>query len=200
MTDDRPLRFLGGSRREALGGGLELRVLSAWELLQAQREGCELAGQEQEKGLCVNAAIVSKALRRGESPAFADGKSVLSRMSAEQIEELMERYIRLCEKDDLPQQEQALDALEEKAFERLKWKVLRTMHVLPSHPSAREMTTGDYLYCAMQLMLDEKEYLDALCPECRAQAEKKRCPCCGAEETGQNPQFDEARFEELKNG
>ena len=36
--------------------------------------------------------------------------------------------------------------------------------VLPSEMRARRMTDREYLYCAAQLLLDEQEKLEAMCP------------------------------------
>ena len=53
-------------------------------------------------------------------------------------------------------------------------------------------------------MLDEEEELDRLCPRCREEAEKARCPACGAEMDrmtgGINDTFDLERFEKLRRG
>ena len=43
------------------------------------------------------------------------------------------------------------------------------------------MTRRDYLWCALNLLLDEEERLDRLCPGCRAEAESGRCPVCGTQ-------------------
>ena len=42
------------------------------------------------------------------------------------------------------------------------------------------MKDRDYLWCALNLMLDREELLEQLCPECRQRAEETRCPVCGA--------------------
>ena len=42
------------------------------------------------------------------------------------------------------------------------------------------MKARDFLWCAVNLLLDREEELDRLCPACRAQAEEARCLCCGA--------------------
>lgn len=64
------------------------------------------------------------------------------------------------------------------------------------------MTGQDYLWCAVNLLLDEEEALAALCPTCRAQAETAGCPVCGAvadsQERAENAAFDRARFELLR--
>lgn len=66
------------------------------------------------------------------------------------------------------------------------------------------MTDRDYLWCAVHLLLDEEEAASRLCPTCRAEAEKDRCPVCGREKgsvvQGENPAFDWGRFERMKEG
>ena len=86
-------------------------------------------------------------------------------------------------------------------MERIRWKVLRAFSVLPSEKRAREMTEGDYLQCALHLLLDREERTEKLCPDCRRRQEASRCPVCGRETAGElaeNPKFDRERFEELK--
>lgn len=66
------------------------------------------------------------------------------------------------------------------------------------------MRRRDYLWCAVNLLLDEEEQLEALCPSCRAEAERMCCPVCGRE-TGtavreENPAFDWDRFLALRGG
>ena len=66
------------------------------------------------------------------------------------------------------------------------------------------MTHRDYLWCALNLMLDDEEALEALCPACRAEAQEARCPVCGAltggDWAGVNQSFDEERFQRLRRG
>lgn len=64
------------------------------------------------------------------------------------------------------------------------------------------MTDRDYLWCALNLVLDDEEDLDRMCPTCRAEAERDRCPVCGGltEQWGSNKNFDMARYEALKEG
>lgn len=66
------------------------------------------------------------------------------------------------------------------------------------------MGRRDYLWCALNLLLDEEEAAARLCPSCRAEAERPRCPVCG-KETGEllaeeNPAFDMERFLQLREG
>lgn len=66
------------------------------------------------------------------------------------------------------------------------------------------MREEDYLWCAVNLLLDEEEVARQLCPQCREAAKRARCPVCGRK-TGEmvqeeNPTFDWARFQALKEG
>lgn len=66
------------------------------------------------------------------------------------------------------------------------------------------MKARDYLWCALNLMLDREEVLEQLCPSCRQKAEEVCCPVCGqptgATVGGQNASFDQERFERLMRG
>lgn len=196
------LRFLGGRKKAALGS-LELRLISAEEMLQAHNEACGLAeGREEAMGLCLNACILARAAEKDGKAVFRDGRDVLRSVHAERLEHWMQRYLQLCREEGLSGGEAHWDqmkrSLRQDRSERAKWKVLRCFGILPSEDRARKMTEGDYLYCVMQMELDEEEYLDGLCPACRERAESNRCFCCGELMPEINPAFDEERFEELK--
>ena len=98
----------------------------------------------------------------------------------------------------------AKKSLQHAPDERLYWRVLKAFGALPSQPWAKELTEEELLWCALQLELDQEEWLQELCPACRAEAERRRCPACGVplEEgsAGVNQHFDQARFEALKRG
>lgn len=82
--------------------------------------------------------------------------------------------------------------------------MLRHFHALPTEDRVRRLTDGDYLYCALNLLLDQEEQLDRLCPQCRSEAEDGRCPSCGSlwngSGAGRNAAFDEERYEALRRG
>ena len=77
--------LLGGRRRTKAGNGMELRLLSALELLEAGREAEGLARREEEKALCANACLLARALERDGKPVFPDGEAVLKGLSAGEI-------------------------------------------------------------------------------------------------------------------
>ena len=64
------------------------------------------------------------------------------------------------------------------------------------------MREEDYLWCAVNLLLDEEEVARQLCPQCREAAEGSRCPV-GGRETGVvvregNPTFGGGRLDWVK--
>lgn len=96
------LSVLARRDRMELGGGMELRLLSALEVLQARREAEELSRQEGEPALCANACLLARALERSETrqPVFASGQEVLSGMTVEEIAALAGRWDAFCRRND----------------------------------------------------------------------------------------------------
>ena len=80
--------------RIALDNGMDLRLLSALEVMQARREAEELAGGDRERALCSNACLLARALEQSESrtPVFADGRGVLAALTVEEIAALARRW------------------------------------------------------------------------------------------------------------
>ena len=80
--------------RISLDNGMDLRLLSALEVLQARREAAELAQWEGERALCSIACLLARALERtGEgTPVFASGREVLSGLTVEEIGALAGRW------------------------------------------------------------------------------------------------------------
>ena len=72
--------ILAGRDRISLNNGMDLRLLSALEVLQARREAAELAGEERERALCSNACLLARALEHseGRTPVFSGGAEVLA--------------------------------------------------------------------------------------------------------------------------
>ena len=78
------------SRRDrlTLEDGTQLRLLSALEVLEAKREGEELAQSEGERALCANACLLARALEENGKPLFSSGRAVLEHLSAREVANL----------------------------------------------------------------------------------------------------------------
>ena len=94
--------ILARKDRVALDNGMELRLLSALEVLQARREAAELASGDRERALCSNACLLARALERSEdrTPVFADGRAVLAGLTVEEIAALAGRWAQLRRDQD----------------------------------------------------------------------------------------------------
>lgn len=82
------LRLTAGTFRRDAGDGMQLKLLSALEVLQARREGAELTAEDRERALCVNACLLARALLRRGKPVCASGREVLDRFTVSQIQRL----------------------------------------------------------------------------------------------------------------
>lgn len=80
--------------RMALGNGMTLRLLSAFEVMEARREAQELTRQEKEMALCSNACLLARALEKEENRClvFHSGEEVLIGLTVEEIEALSARW------------------------------------------------------------------------------------------------------------
>ncbi|MCI8421939.1 MAG: hypothetical protein HFF50_00185 [Lawsonibacter sp.] len=80
--------------RVSLDNGMDLRLLSALEILQARREAEELVGEDRERALCSNACLLARALEytQGHGPVFSDGRAVLAALTVEEISALASRW------------------------------------------------------------------------------------------------------------
>lgn len=94
--------ILAGRDRISLENGMELRLLSALEVLQARREAAELAGEQWERALCSNACLLARALEKAEdhSPVFAGGREVLAGLTVEEIAALAGQWNRFRKTSD----------------------------------------------------------------------------------------------------
>ena len=85
--------FWVGADRVKVDGG-ELRLLSAWEVLEARREGDALARDGRERALCRNACLVARALERNGKAVFENGQAALDRLRVEEIARLADEWAR----------------------------------------------------------------------------------------------------------
>lgn len=83
--------FWVGADRVKVDGG-ELRLLSAWEVLDARREGDALAGEGGGRTLCRNACLIARALERKGRPVFSDGRAALDGLRVEDISRLADAW------------------------------------------------------------------------------------------------------------
>ena len=70
----------------------ELRLLSAWEVLDARREGDGLARDGRERALCRNACLIARALERKGRPVFENGQAALNALRVEDIARLADAW------------------------------------------------------------------------------------------------------------
>lgn len=77
--------ILAGRDRMALDNGMNLRLLSALEVLQARREADGLCRSSSERALCSNACLLARALEEDGKPVFSSGREVLSALRVEEI-------------------------------------------------------------------------------------------------------------------
>lgn len=204
------LKVAAPEARLPLEGGRALRQLTETEEMQARREAMALAVNEMDLPLCANACLVARALVCDGERVYADGRAVLDALTSEEIETLAHRWAEARREDGVglglgeTRLEELKASFAARPRQRLKWRVLKAFGALPTEERVRQMTEEDYLWCAVQLLLDEEEAEMALCPACREKMEQERCPVCGRE-TGavrreENAGFDWARYERLKKG
>ena len=79
-------------RSMKLEDGLELRLLSAMEVLEVRREAEELGRGDREQALCSNACLLARALERKGQPVYEDGWAVLNALTAGEIAALAGRW------------------------------------------------------------------------------------------------------------
>ena len=107
--------LLAGARRLRLENGLELRLLSALEVLQARREAEALSreGDGRERALCSNACVVARALEKGGRPVYQSGQAVLEDLTVEGITALARRWAAFGREENpsLTEGEERVDAL-----------------------------------------------------------------------------------------
>ena len=167
------LRAAGmGEKLDKLPKGIDTEMLKV-----VYDDGVDLSGGEKQT------MALARALYKDGQRAYSDGEAVMQAASADKIERWMQAYAALCREDNPACSEEnarlAVQALEQEDYERLKWRVLKRFGVLPSEMRARRMTDREYLYCAAQLLLDEQEKLEAMCPACREKTKRRLCPACG---------------------
>ena len=100
--------------------GLTLRVLSAWEALEARREGRAMEETGREAALCANACLLARALERKNEPVFSDGEAVLRALTVAEIAGLARQWAEFSrEAGPSPRDLEAVDSLKKAWSTRL---------------------------------------------------------------------------------
>lgn len=94
MTDRGLSALLAGRDYETLplGDGTELRLLTAFEILEVGREAAAMVEREREKALCSNACLLARAIVKDGLPVFENGTEVLEKLRVEEIADLSRRW------------------------------------------------------------------------------------------------------------
>ena len=71
---------------------MTLRLLTAFEVLEARREAEVLARGDQERALCSNACLLARALVRFGRPMYKSGGDVLKALTPGEIERLAKQW------------------------------------------------------------------------------------------------------------
>ena len=100
--------------------GLTLRVLSAWEALEARREGRAMEETGREAALCANACLLARALEQKGEPVFSDGEAVLRALTVAEIAGLARQWAEFSrEAGPSPRDLEAVDSLKKAWSTRL---------------------------------------------------------------------------------
>ena len=95
--------ILAGRDRMALDNGMNLRLLSALEVLQARREADGLCRSSSERALRSNACLLARALETQEGkPVFSSGEAVLSGLRVEEISALARTWSQFNREENPP--------------------------------------------------------------------------------------------------
>lgn len=78
--------------RFGLENGMELRLVSAWEVMGIRQEASEIASREEDLPLCLNACLIARALESEGVSLFESGAKVLETLTAEEIARLAKMW------------------------------------------------------------------------------------------------------------
>lgn len=157
-----------------LGKNLYLRLLSVYDSLVCDSISTKLnekliedgINSEVSKSVAENACLAYMCLYdRRNKRIFESGLDAANSLTAEELLKVAEEYVRVRDSFLNFNNLNAKSILELKKKldtprQRIRWKVLKEFNVLPTSKEAKEMCDGDYLYCYINMMLDDEEYED----------------------------------------
>lgn len=157
-----------------LGKNLYLRLLSVYDSLVCDSISTKLnekliedgISSEVSKSVAENACLAYMCLYdRRNKRIFESGLDAANSLTAEELLKVAEEYVRVRDSFLNFNNLNAKSILELKKKldtprQRIRWKVLKEFNVLPTSKEAKEMCDGDYLYCYINMMLDDEEYED----------------------------------------
>ena len=94
--------------------------ISAWALFQASREARHMTPSGEDYGLCLNACVLAKALRRRGRQRYPDGEAVLRALTEAQIREGIEAYLKRFGEPVQPEDSAVNPEFDEARFEELR--------------------------------------------------------------------------------
>lgn len=168
------LLICAGDKREKItlfGRELEIRLISAYDAALALSSAREMEKRLEKKGiddsaaLSHNACLTAMCLYDSLGRVFESGDEALLRLTADELSCIVSKYADMRHKDldidsiDEDEIERLRENMESSPLSRIRWKVQKALCRLPSDASLQRMTDGQYLYCYLNLLIDEAQSL-----------------------------------------
>lgn len=166
------LLICAGEKREKLtlfGREFEIRLISAYDAAVCVTRARELEKRLAAKSvadsatLAHNACLTAMCLYDGFGRVFESGDEALLRLTAEELAHIVSRYaaLRLGDFDidsvTPDEMERLRQSMAQSPLNRIRWKVQKAFCRLPSDHALQRMTDGQYLYCYLNLLIDEAQ-------------------------------------------
>lgn len=168
------LLICAGERREKITlfeREFEIRLISAYDAAVCVAQSKELERRLAAKSvsdsgaLAHNACLASMCLYDSFGRVFESGDEALLRLTAEELALIVSKYadMRLNDFDidsvTPDEMERLRECMAHSPLTRIRWKVQKALCRLPSDRALQRMTDGQYLYCYLNLLIDEAEGL-----------------------------------------
>lgn len=166
------LLICAGEKREKISlfsREFEIRLISAYDAAVCLRDAKKLEKRlkseniDDSEALAHNACLASLCLYDGIGRVFESGDEALLRLTADELAQVAQSYAELRKSDldidsiDGADIERLREKLASSPLSRIRWKVQKAFCRLPSETAVKRMTDGQYLYCYLNLLIDEAE-------------------------------------------